>query len=281
MTLIAKLTELEKEGEEARRYRDPERKLRKKLPSGVKEFAITRPILSEALGITRACTVAAETGTRLHLRALSSRRSVDLVRRFKDAAPLSSEVMTHHMLFTDVEAERMGPYGKIVPPIRSTEERDFLRACIKDGRIDMAVSDHSPVLEDDKDGGWLDIWQTLPGMPGLQTFFTSMMTLVDEGVLDPSDIARTCAEQPARHFGIHPRKGAIVPGADADLIIADPKRPTLFENGSQKSRARYTTMRGRRVGTSIAQVYLRGRLIAEDGRLTEGPAGRFVAPRAP
>jgi len=276
-TLISKLTELERAGEIARRYKDPRGKA-KVLPSGVREFAITRPTLSEGLGIARACTVAAETGTRLHLRALSSRHSVDLVHRFKDAAPLSSEVMTHHLLFTEGEAEVFGPYGKIVPPIRSKAERDHLRACIKDGRIDMAVSDHSPVLEDDKEDGWNDIWQTLPGMPGLQTFFPSMMALVDEGALDLTDVARSCAEQPAKHFGLYPRKGALVVGADADLIVADPKKPVILDNVSQRSRARYTTMRGRKVRTSIDSVYLRGTLLAQNGKLAAGPGGRFVKP---
>lgn len=277
VTLISKLTELQKACETARRYKDPRGKA-KVLPSGVREFAITRPTLSEGLGITRACTVATETGTRLHLRALSSSRSVDLVHRFKNAAPLSSEVMTHHLLFTDSEAEAFGPYGKIVPPIRSKAERDHLRACIKDARIDMVVSDHSPVLEDDKEDGWSDIWQTLPGMPGLQTFFPGMMSLVEEGVLELTDIARSCAEQPARHFGIFPRKGALVEGADADVILANPNRPVLIDNVSQRSRARYTTMRGRRIRASIEAVYLRGVLLAQNDSLTTGPFGRFVGP---
>ena len=277
VTLITKLTELQKNSEIARRHEDPRRKA-KVMPSGVREFAVTRPTLSEGLGIARACTVAAETGTRLHLRALSSHRSVGLVHRFKDVAVLSSEVMSHHLLFTDEEAEIFGPYGKIVPPIRSKSERDYLRDCIKDGRIDMVVSDHSPVLEEDKEDGWADIWQTAPGMTGLQTFFPSMMALVDVGVLSLTDLARSCAEQPAKHFGIYPRKGAVVVGADADLILADPNRPELIENASQRSRARYTTMRGRKVSTSIDAVYLRGRLLARDGQIIGSPCGQFVAP---
>ncbi|MCW5770052.1 MAG: amidohydrolase family protein [Rhodospirillaceae bacterium] len=276
-TLIAKLTELQKAEEEARPHADPRRKA-KVLPSGVREFAVTRPTLSEGLGITRACTVAAETGTRLHLRALSSQRSVDLARRFKDAAPITTEVMTHHLLFVDSEAEGFGPYGKIVPPIRSKAERDALRACIREGRIDMVVSDHSPVLEEDKDDGWADIWQTLPGMPGLQTFFPSLIALVDDGVLGITDIARSAAAEPARHFGLAPRKGAIAVGADADLIVADPNRPAILDNAAQRSRARYTTMRGRKVSTSIDSVYLRGRLLAQGDALVAPKGGRFVAP---
>jgi dihydroorotase len=276
-TLISHLTDLQKACEAARPYRDQRRKA-KVLPSGVREFAATRPTLSEGLGITRACTVATETGTRIHLRALSSGRSVGLARRFKDAAPISTEVMTHHLLYTDIEAERFGPYGKIVPPIRSKAERDELRACIRDGRIDIVVSDHSPVLEVDKEDGWSDIWQALPGMPGLQTFFPSLMALVDDGALKLTDIARSAAAEPARLFGLAPRKGAIAVGADADLIIADPKKPVIVNEVSQRSRARYTQMRGRKVSASIESVYLRGKLLARADAIVAPTGGRFVAP---
>jgi dihydroorotase-like cyclic amidohydrolase len=105
-----------------------------------------------------------------------------------------------------------------------------------------------------------------------------MMTLVEEGALSLTDVARGCAEQPAKHFGLYPRKGAVVVGADADLIVADPNRPELIENASQRSRARYTTMRGRKVSTGIDSVYLRGKLLVQNGRTVAPPRGQFVAP---
>jgi dihydroorotase len=115
-------------------------------------------------------------------------------------------------------------------------------------------------------------------MPGLQTFFQSMMALVDEGELSLTDVARSCAEQPAKHFGLYPHKGAVVVGADADLILADPNRPELIKNDSQRSRARYTTMRGRTVSTSIDSVYLRGNLLVRNDTIVAPPSGQFVAP---
>ena len=142
----------------------------------------------------------------------------------------------------------------------------------------MVVSDHSPVLREDKEVGWTDIWRTPPGMPGLQTLLPSMLALVDEGALTLPDIVRTCAERPAARFGLYPRKGALAPGSDADFAILDPAQSTVIENSQQLSKADYTTMQGRTISSRIESVYLRGRPLAEDGRIAATPAGRFVRP---
>ena len=281
-TLIAKLTALQKESQEDYRRLESSRRVdrseRVEPPNPVELFALTRPTLSEALGIARACTVASETGTRIHLRALSSRRSIEMVRRFRDAVALSSEVMSHHLLFTDCDAVRFGPYGIIVPPLRTAAERDALRKAVKAAEIDMAVSDHSPALREDKELGWADIWQTPPGMPGLQTLFHSMLTLVDDGVLTLSDVVRVCAERPAACFGLYPRKGALLKGSDADIVILDTRQSMLIDDQCQQSKANYTTLKGRLVKGRIDSVYLRGELVAQDGQIVSRPTGRFVRP---
>jgi dihydroorotase len=275
-SLIAKLTERHKRFEETRKHRQIFEKERPRPP--VQVFSLTRPTLSEGLGIARACVVAAETGAKIHLRALSSQNSVGIVNRFRDAVTLSSEVMSHHLLFAAEEAHRLGPYGIIVPPIRTSEERDSLRRALRDGEIDMVVSDHSPVLREDKEPGWADIWKTPPGMPGLQTLFASMLALVDDGAMSLADVVRCCAERPAASFGLYPKKGALQPGADADLVIVDPARPTLIDDGEQRSRANYTTLKGRTINSRIESVYLRGRLVVHEDELVSQASGRFVRP---
>jgi dihydroorotase-like cyclic amidohydrolase len=273
-SLIGKLMEEQRELQRLWHEREPG----KNEPPPVQFFAATRPTLSEGLGIARACTVAAETGTRIHLRALSSQRSIDLTRRFRDCVPLSSEVMSHHLLFCEEDAAQLGPYGIIVPPLRGRSERDSLRAALASAEIDMVVSDHSPVLREEKESGWADIWRTPPGMPGLQTLCASMLALVDDGALSLSDVARACAEQPATAFGLYPRKGALQAGSDGDFIILDTSEPTLIKDSQQLSKAGYTTLKGRTINSRIDAVYLRGKLVAEHGRIVGGPAGRFVRP---
>ncbi len=275
-SLIAKLTERQKQREAERQHIDPQYR-EDPLPP-VQSFAMTRPTLSEGLGITRACTVACETGTRIHLRSLSSQRSVDLIRRFRDSVPLTSEVMSHHLLFAEEEAVELGPYGIIIPPIRTSNERDSLRSAVRSGEIDMVVSDHSPVLREDKELGWSDVWRTPPGMPGLQTLCMSMLALVDDGQLSMPDIARSCAERPSKAFGLFPKKGALQVGSDADLIIINGAERTLVTDGQQRSKADYTTLKGRTINSRIEGVFLRGNMIARDGEVVSRPSGSFVRP---
>ncbi len=239
--------------------------------------AATRTVLSEALGIARACTAAGETGTDVHLRALSAKGSLDIVRRFRDRGTITAEVMSHHLVFCEIEARKMGAYGIIVPPIRSEEDRAALHQAVLGDLIDMVVSDHSPCLREDKERGQIDIWQSPPGMPGLQTLFSSMMLLVDRGVLKLSDIARLCADQPARRFKLG-SKGRIAEGGDADIVIVDPDRPLLVRDEDQHSRADYTTLAGYKISASIERVLLRGRTIFCDGAFPSAPTGRFVRP---
>jgi dihydroorotase len=275
-SLIAKITERQKLFEETRKHREVFEKEKPRSP--VQVFSFTRPTLSEGLGIARACVVAAETGVKIHLRALSSSHSIGIANRFRDVVALSSEVMSHHLLFAAEEAYRLGPYGIIVPPIRTGDERDSLRRALRDGDIDMAVSDHSPVLREDKELGWADIWKTPPGMPGLQTLFASMLTLVEDGAMSVQDIVRCCAERPAAKFGLYPKKGALQVGSDADLIVVDPARPTLIDDTTQRSKANYTTLKGRMIRSRIESVYLRGKLVAHQDQLVSEPSGRFVRP---
>jgi dihydroorotase len=115
-------------------------------------------------------------------------------------------------------------------------------------------------------------------MPGLQTLCMSMMALVDDGQLSMPDIARLCAEQPSKAFGLFPKKGAIQVGSDADLIIVNGGERTLVTDCEQRSKADYTTLKGRTINGRIENVFLRGKMIARGGEVVSPPSGSFVRP---
>ena len=245
----------------------------------VRTIAATRPVLSEVLGISRACTVAAELKTQVHIRAVSARASIDILRHFKEMTSMSSEVMSHHLLFNSDDSKRMGTYGVITPPLRGEDDQAAMQHAIRAGDIDMVVSDHSPALRKEKEKGRKDIWKSPPGMTGLQTLCLSMLALVDRGKLSLNDVVRICCENPAKNFRLFPKKGTIAPGSDADIVIIDPKTVTLVRNENLYSRADYTTLAGETINGKIERVLLRGQTVFHDGRFGEKPAGQFVRPR--
>jgi dihydroorotase len=244
----------------------------------VRTIAATRPIMSEVLGISRACTVAAELNAPIHIRSVSSASGVAMLRRFRNTLTMSSEVMTHHLLFTSDDALRMGSYGVITPPLRSGNDRSAVQEALRAGEIDMVVSDHSPALRAEKEKGQIDIWKSPPGMTGLQTLCLSMLSLVDSGKLTVNDVVRLCCENPARHFRLYPAKGAIEPGSDADMVFIDPNEVTVVEDKDLYSKADYTTLAGKRINGKIERVLLRGKTVYYNGRFASTPAGRFVRP---
>jgi dihydroorotase len=244
----------------------------------VKTIAATRPILSEALGISRACVAAEEIKTKLHIRAVSTRSAINLLRHFKQSVTLSSEAMSHHLLFNTQDSARFQSYGVITPPIRSVEDQVALQMAIRNGEVNMVVSDHSPALKREKEKGQLNIWDSPPGMTGLQTFCLSMMALIGQGKLSWTELVSACCEQPSRQFNLYPRKGAVVPGSDADIVIIDLSQKTNVRDEDQHSRANYTTLAGTIINGAIERVLLRGQTIYHDGVFAEQPIGRFVRP---
>ena len=152
--------------------------------------------------MSRACVVAAGLKTKLHIRAVSTRGSVDILRRFRDMALVSSEVMSHHLLFNAEDSKRMGTYGVITPPLRCPDDQAAVQEAVRSGDIDMVVADHSPALRKEKEKGREDIWKSPPGMTGLQTLCASMLALVDRGKIAKRSGAGACCENPARKFGL-------------------------------------------------------------------------------
>jgi dihydroorotase-like cyclic amidohydrolase len=93
-----------------------------------------------------------------------------------------------------------------------------------------------------------------------------------------SDIARSCAERPSKAFGLFPKKGALQVGSDADLIVINGTDRTLITDSQQRSKADYTTLKGRTINGRVEGVFLRGKMIARDGEVVSRPNGSFVRP---
>ena len=241
-------------------------------------FSAVRPPLSEVTGVERACAMAVETGARIHFRQISCGASVEILRRFGDRSAISSEVTPHNLLLTDADAARLGPFGAVIPPLRSEEECTALQNALHDGIIDIVATDHAPHLVAEKERGRDDIWQVAPGLPGLQTFATVMLELANRQALTLQDIARTCAEQPARLFGLYPRKGVLSVGSDADLIIVDQDATSTITDDEQLSKAGWTPFAGLTTQGRIGRVMLRGNTICLDGRIVGSPMGAFLRP---
>jgi len=238
-------------------------------------FARSRPPIAEALGLARACLAVSETGVRAHIRQVSCRRSVDVLKAL--AVPgLSSEVTPHNLALEETELVRQGPVAKVAPPLRSSDDVSAVRQALRDGFVRTVSTDHAPHTPEEKRAGNENIWKAPGGFPGVQTFLPVMLKLVGDGILSYCDLVRTCCEEPAKVFGLYPQKGSLMVGSDADLVLIDPNRSFTIREEDQQSKARLTPFQGWRAPASPALGLLRGRVIMRDGVPVGQPSGCFI-----
>lgn len=250
----------------------------KNATGNVDEFPPSRPPVSEALGVARACVAARETGARIHLRQVSCAAAASVVAAFRPLANISAEVTPHNLLLDESELRRQGPFAKVAPPLRPRSDLEAMQRALRDGIVDIVATDHAPHLQKEKEKGADNIWAAPGGFPGLQTMFAALLVLVERKTISLNDLVRVACDSPARLFGLGGRKGTLAPGADADILVLDLSRSGRIANEDQHSKARVTPFNGMTHAGVLERVFLRGVEIAEEGKVSGSPRGRFIRP---
>jgi dihydroorotase len=228
----------------------------------------------EAAGVARALRAHAIAGGRIHLRQISS--ALGLRALALAGAGVTSEVTPHNLWLTDEALVRLGAVAKVVPPLRPQADVAAVRAALAAGRISIVATDHAPHTPEEKEAG---VAKAPGGFPGVQTMLPLLLKLVAEGVLTYEALVRVACEAPARIFGLYPQKGALAPGSDADLVIVDAARPMQIRNSEQASKAGRTPFDGWSAPATPLTTFLRGEMVANEGRILGKPQGRFLRPR--
>ncbi|MCD6674336.1 MAG: amidohydrolase family protein [Burkholderiaceae bacterium] len=124
--------------------------------------------------------------------------------------------------------------------------------------------------------GWKDNFSVPLGITGAQEFIPLVLDAVNRGRLSLEDVARLCALAPARRFGLHPRKGAIEVGADADFTIVDMAKENEFRKEDMATRAGHTSWEGMRTRGMPVCTIVRGSIVMQNGEIVARPgSGRF------
>lgn len=190
---------------------------------------------SEYRQIERDLSLAAETGCAYHVCHISTKESVELIRRAKAAGlDVSCETAPHYLVLCDDDLQEDGRF-KMNPPLRSRDDRAALIEGIRDGTIDMIATDHAPHSREEKSGG---LEKSLMGVVGLETAFPVLYTeLVQKGVISLEKLVQLMSRNPRRRFGLAANGFTVFElGKEHDID------PTRF-----KSMGRATPFDGRRV----------------------------------
>lgn len=236
----------------------------------------SRPDYVEAEALERIGFLSMLAQADLHTVHVTNEMSLKVLRDVRAHQPkISIETCTHYLTL-DIDAG-VGTYGKVNPPLRPRSDVEALWAAIADGTIDTIGSDHVPRHGQYKEGG---IAKASPGFPGLQSLLPLVLT---EGHLKRGisleRIVDLVSTRPAANFGLGDRKGAIRPGADADLVVVDLDAPNVISAESELSGAGFTPWEGTAVGVRVERTIVRGRTVYVDGAVIDEAVGQYL-PRA-
>jgi dihydroorotase len=222
----------------------------KGIPSAAEEIMVARDILLAEL-----------TGGHVHLCHMSTRGSVELIRRAKEQGiRVTAEACPHHFTLTHEACEGYNTNAKMNPPLREASDREAVRQGLRDGTIDVIATDHAPHHYDAKEREFDDAPN---GIIGLETALGLAVTeLVETGLLTLPDLVLRMSTLPARIF--HLPGGTLATGAPADVVVFDPTaewdvRPERFLSKSRNTPFAGRRLRGRTETTIVggAVVYQR------------------------
>ena len=237
----------------------------------------TRPPLAESMADLEIFEMGLATGAHVHIAHSSIARGFEIAAGFRAmGANATGETCIHYLCMTEDDIVRLAGRGKCNPPFRTEAEVARMWQSLLADQIAYVSTDHAPWPADNKSDP--DIFKCGAGLTGLQSFAPLMYTLLMERGLPPSLMATYCAERTARMHGLYPKKGAIAPGSDCDLLVLEPGRFSFDEAMiADRPEMRWSPYHGRAMQARVAATVLRGTTIYDGEHVLAAPgAGRFV-----
>ena len=241
--------------------------------------ALLRPAEAEGKAIELFGSIALQAGCPLYVVHCSSECGLNAIRELRKKGLTVYAETTPTYLFLD-KSYLDGPDGSLyvmTPPLREKSDNRALREALRDGEIQVLATDHCAFTREQKLSS-SDCRTIYPGIPGTEEMLLLLNTLKDETEsMTMSDVVRLVSANPAKLFGIYPRKGSLEVGTDADITIFDPNERWTLEDDKMHSASRYTPYRHFGVHGKVKATILRGSVIMENGEYYGQPGeGRFI-----
>ena len=232
-------------------------------------YLSSRPPRAEDSAIQLLLRLSGETGCRVHIVHLSSAGSLaPLAAARAGGIAVTAETCPHYLAFNAEEIPDGATEFKCAPPIRESGNRNALWAALRGGRIDCVVSDHSPCppAMKRKDSG--DFSAAWGGIASLELGLSAVWTEACQRCASVEDVVRWMSAGPAKLAGLGHRKGAIIRGYDADLLVWEPETEFTVEPGRLRQRHKLTPYAGRRLLGLVHKTLLRGEEVNPEGPAT-------------
>lgn len=213
------------------------------------------PNVAESTIVSRDIELARLTGGHVHFAHVSTKESVDLIRRAKkEGVQVTGETTPHYLVLTDEAVQGYNPNFKMNPPLPSEEDRQALIQAVIDGTIEAIATDHAPHTPDEKA---LEFDKAPNGVIGLETSLGVMLThFVHTGLLKPIDLIHRMSTGPAQLLNLP--AGVLAPGSRADITVIDPNLKWVVDPATFKSKSRNTPFKGMKLKGKATMVFAEG-----------------------
>jgi allantoinase len=243
----------------------------------------SRPPIVEEEAVHRALFLARHAAARCQIVHSSCPGSVDLVKLARSQGQRATiEVCSHHLLLDLEDLKRLGPFGRCAPALRDRALVDRMWGHVLNGSIDCLVSDHCAYTVEEKSAGYDDIFAAPNGCQVMQEM---VPVVLDEAYhrrgMELSAFARLIAERPAQIAGVYPRKGSLLVGSEADLVLWDLDEPWVIDPRSQQfSKNPWSPFEGRKLRARPVRTLVRGQTVYAGGEIqADAGSGRFLSGR--
>ena len=214
----------------------------------------------------------------VHLSTTAALREVEAARGL--GQKVFVETCPHYLLLDDSRyslPDFAGARYVCAPPLRKKLDNERLWKALADGEIQTVSTDHCSFTLAQKDAGRGDFTKIPGGMPGVETRGTLLFTYgVAAGRITAERMADVLAETPAKLYGLFPRKGVLQPGADADIVVYDPRGTSCITAADQAANVDYAPYEGTQIAGHIAEVYLRGTCVVREGKILHDRNGQYL-----
>ena len=217
------------------------------------------PAEAEALAVARDIALAELAGARLHIRQVTTRAALELVRAAKArGVAVTAGITPAHFMLSDLAMGEFRTFARLSPPLRSEADRLAVVEAIGDGTIDVVASGHDPRGPEDKRLPFAD---AEPGMAGAETLLAMVLSLVRDGVIGMERAFDLVAAKPAELLGAD--AGRLAEGAEGDVALIDPDKPWVVSSAKMEASAGNTPFDRQGVQGRVKALYKGGVLIAD------------------
>jgi dihydroorotase len=223
------------------------------------------PNAAEDLIVSRNIILATYTGAHLHLQHISSKFSVEMIRRAKSrGVQITAEATPHHCALTDAALVAYDPNFKMNPPLRTEADRQEIIAGLRDGTLDCISTDHAPHTDYEKDR---EFDYAPNGILGLETALAvSLAVLVRQNKFKLAHVIDLLTRRPARILGLP--AGTLAAGAAADVCLFDPAEKWRYDAKAGFSKSSNSPWHGQTLTGRVRTTIVDGRVVFDRGRIT-------------